>query len=179
MSLRGVNEGVFHVDRFSCSGPTENIPLRGLIPISDAMPRLASHLLNWWSMIKRILSLVLIGAITIAASGTSALAAEANAKEAASTEEMKAAIAKLGTGPSAHVKVTLRDKSRLQGYILKADEEHFVLVHEKTGVTTEVAYPQVKQVKGHNLSTGAKVAIGVGIGIVILLIVLKDRITSY
>ena len=92
--------------------------------------------------------------------------------------KVKAAIAKLGTDPSAQVRVTLRDKNKLKGYIKEANEDHFVLVNE-TGATTEIAYPQVKQVKGHNLSMGAKVAIGVGIAFVILLIVLKDRISSY
>ena len=130
-------------------------------------------------MLKRLLSLVLIGSIIMVAGGTSALAAEANAKEAASIEKVKAAIAKLGTGPSAQVKITLRDKNKLKGYIKEANEDHFVLVDEKTGASTEIAYPQVKQVKGHNLSTGAKVAIGVGIAFVILLIVLKDHITAY
>ena len=130
-------------------------------------------------MSKRLLSLVLIGSIIMVAGGTSALAAEASAKEAASTEEVKAAIAKLGTGPSAQVKITLHDKNKLEGYIKEANEDHFVLVNEKTEASTEIAYPQVKQVKGHNLSTGAKVAIGVGIAFVILLIVLKDHITAY
>jgi len=71
--------------------------------------------------------------------------------------------------------ITLRDK--LKGYIKEVNEEHPVLV-QQTGAATEVAYPQVKQVKGNNLSTGAKVAIGFGIGIVILLLILKDRING-
>ena len=129
-------------------------------------------------MLKKILCLVLIGSIMIVAGGRTALAASVNAKEAALTEKVKTAIAKLGTGPSAQVEITLHDKSKLKGYIKEADDEHFVLVH-KTGVATEVAYPQVRKVKGNNLSTGAKVAIGFGVGIVILLLVFKDRINSH
>ena len=129
-------------------------------------------------MLKKILCLVLIGSIMILAGGRTALAASVNAKEAALTEKVKTAIAKLGTGPSAQVEITLHDKSKLKGYIKEADDEHFVLVH-KTGVVTEVAYPQVRKVKGNNLSTGAKVAIGFGVGIVILLLVFKDRINSH
>ena len=129
-------------------------------------------------MLKKILCLVLIGSIMILAGGRTALAASVNAKEAALTEKVKTAIAKLGTGPSAQIEITLHDKSKLKGYIKEADDEHFVLVH-KTGVVTEVAYPQVRKVKGNNLSTGAKVAIGFGVGIVILLLVFKDRINSH
>ena len=35
-----------------------------------------------------------------------------------------------------------------------------------------IAYPQVKSVKGNNLSTGAKIAIGVGIVAAIIFIIL-------
>ena len=129
-------------------------------------------------MLKKAFCLLLIGTIMIVTSGRIALAANPRDKEAALTEKVKAAIAKLGTGPSARVEITLRDKSKLKGYIKDANEEHFMLVHQ-TGDATEVAYPQVKKVKGNNLSTGAKVAIGVGIGLVILILILKPRIDSY
>jgi hypothetical protein len=39
------------------------------------------------------------------------------------------------------------------------------------GVATTVAYPQVKQVRGNNLSTGGRIAIGVGLSIALLLAV--------
>ena len=128
-------------------------------------------------MLNRIFCLVLIGSIMSVTGGRLALAASVAAKQAAQTEKVRAAIAKLGTGPSARVEVTLNDKSKLKGYIKESDGDHFVLVHE-TGAATDIAYPQVKGVKGNNLSTGAKVAIGVGIGIVILLLVFKDRING-
>jgi hypothetical protein len=128
-------------------------------------------------MLKKAFCLILISSIMIVSGGSRlALAADAKAKEAAFTEKVKAAIAKLGTGPSAQVEIKLRDKS---GYIKEANEERFILVSTVTGDSTEVAYPQVKQVKGNNLSTGAKVAIGVGIAIVILILVFKDHIVAY
>ena len=129
-------------------------------------------------MLRKTFCLLLIGSIMMVTSGRMALAASARDKEAALTEKVKAAIAKLGTGPSAQAEITLRDKSKLKGYIKEANEEHFILVHQ-TGDATEVAYPQVKKVTGNNLSTGAKVAIGVGIGIVILLVALKGRIDGH
>lgn len=129
-------------------------------------------------MLRKTFCLLLIGSIMMVTSGRMALAATARNKEAALTEKVKAAIAKLGTGPSAQAEITLRDKSKLKGYIKEANEEHFILVHQ-TGDATEVAYPQVKKVTGNNLSTGAKVAIGVGIGIVILLVALKGRIDGH
>ncbi len=52
-------------------------------------------------MFKKVFCIVLISSIMVVTSARLALAAEATAKEAASTEKVKAAIAKLGTGPSA------------------------------------------------------------------------------
>jgi hypothetical protein len=134
---------------------------------------------RWSMMLKRTLSLVLISSIMVIIGSRPALAAEPNVKEAAFTEKVKAAIVKVGIGPSAKVEITLRDKSKLKGYIQEVNEDHFVLVRDKTGAATEIAYPRVRKVKGNNLSTGAKVAIGFGIGIAILLIVLKDHIMAY
>ena len=47
-----------------------------------------------------------------------------------------------------------------------------------TGVATQVAYPNVKQVKGNNLSEGAKIAIGVaiilGLGVLLAIVIGRD-----
>ena len=128
-------------------------------------------------MLKKISCLALISSIMIVTTGRIALAAKGEA-EAALPEKIKAAVAKLGTGPSARVEIKLHDKSKLKGYIKEANADSFVVV-DRTGLGTHVAYPQVKQVKGNNLSTGVKVAIGVGIGIAILLLVFKSRIDAH
>jgi len=103
----------------------------------------------------------------------------ANKKEAQFIERVKESVLKLGTGPEARVEVKLRDNARFKGYISEAGEESFMIVDMKTGFPMTIAYPQVKKVKGHNLSTGAKVAIGIGAAIVILVLVFKDHINSY
>lgn len=87
----------------------------------------------------------------------------ANPKEDKFAEKVKANITKIGTGKDACVEVKLRDKTKLKGYISQVNENSFVVVDEKTGASTEIPYPNAKQVKGNNLSTGAKIAIGVGI----------------
>lgn len=127
-------------------------------------------------MLKKLLCFGLVGALVSLTGGRLAAAADDGSKDAAFSEKVKAEIAKLGTGPSAVVEVKLRNKAKVKGYIQEVSENYFVVVDRKTGAATEVPYPQVKQVKGNNLSTGAKVAIGVGIGIVILLLIFKDRI---
>jgi hypothetical protein len=96
--------------------------------------------------------------------------AEKQAKYAA---KVRQSIYKLGVGPDARVAVKLQDKTRLVGYISEAGENSFVVTEPRTGAATVVTYPNVAQVKGQNLSTGAKIAIGAAIAAIILLLILK------
>ena len=92
----------------------------------------------------------------------------AKSKTEKGAEKIKAAILHLGTGPEARVKLNLRDKTKVAGYI----QESFTVADANTGATTTVPYPTVTQVKGNNLSTGAKVAIVLGIAAAVLAILL-------
>ena len=92
-------------------------------------------------------------------------------KEVRFAEKAKSEIAKLGTGPDARVEVKLRDKTKLKGHLSEVGDQSFAVVDDKTGVATTVTYPQVKQVRGNNLSTGAKIAIGVGIVLLVFLVI--------
>jgi hypothetical protein len=111
-------------------------------------------------MLKKCLSLVLVGLLLnlICVSTASASVPE---KEIQFIEKVRAGVAKLGTGTQSRVEVKLRDGRKLKGYIGEIGDDHFVVMDSKDGVAVPVAYPQVKQVKGNNLSTGVKIAIGV------------------
>ena len=100
-----------------------------------------------------------------------AFAGNKEEKEAQFAEKVKSEIARLGTGADARVELKLRDKTKLKGHISEVGNESFAVVDEKTGAVRTVAYPQVKQVKGNNLATGVKIAIGVAIFLAVLLIV--------
>ena len=123
-------------------------------------------------MYKKLLSLSLVALLTNFAGVPPAHASAKEEKDARFAGKVKASLLKLGSGEAARVKVRLRDKTKLEGYISGAGEEAFTVTHPKTGVATTVAYPQVKSVRGHNLSTGAKVAIGVGIAAAVIFIIL-------
>lgn len=127
-------------------------------------------------MFKKLLSALLVGLLIQLACIQPASAATRAEKEARFTEKVKAGIAKLGTGPQAVVEVKLRDKTKLNGYISEATDDYFVVM-DMTGNSTQVAYPQVKGVKGNNLSTGAKIAIGVALigGIFLIAILLLKQ----
>ena len=120
-------------------------------------------------MLKQYLAFVLIGLLAAAPSVWAKSKAE---KEAQQIEKIKTAILQLGTGPDARVSLKLRDKTKVTGYIQAAGAESFVVVDATTETATTVSYPNVTQVKGNNLSTGAKVAIVLGIVAAVLGILL-------
>ncbi len=114
-------------------------------------------------MLKKYLTLTLVGLVINLACAASASAGVNAEKEARRAEKMKAGIVKLGTGPQSRVEVKLLNGAKLKGYVREAAEDHFVIVEEEGGPATEVPYAQVKQVKGNNLTNGAeKVAVIAG-----------------
>ncbi len=92
-------------------------------------------------------------------------------KEAKFAQKVKTQITKLGFGTDAKVEVKLKDGKKLKGYVSNIGEESFSVTNEKTGVISEIPYPNAKQIKGNNLSTGVKIAIGVGIILIVLAII--------
>ena len=120
-------------------------------------------------MLKKVCSVVL-SALLLQAAAVPAFAATSAEKEAKRAEKVRTQLAKLGTGKDALLRVELRDKTKLEGYVSEAGAESFVIIN-KAGVATVVTYPQVKKAQGHNLATGDKIVIGIGIGVAIVLII--------
>ena len=127
-------------------------------------------------MFKKFLSVLLAGLLMQLACIQPARAETKAEKDAHFAEKVKAGVNRLGTGPEALVEVKLRDKRKLKGYISETADDYFVVM-DATGNPTQVAYPQVKSVKGNNLSTGAKIAIGVALvgGIFLISILLLKQ----
>ncbi|HVG19148.1 MAG TPA: hypothetical protein VNI02_08845 [Blastocatellia bacterium] len=96
-------------------------------------------------------------------------------KDARHVEKVRAGISKLGAGRDARVAVRLRDKTKVAGYISKIENDSFVVTDLKTSEATTIAYPDVVQVKGNNLSTSAKIAIGVGIAVGVIIVLYLVR----
>ena len=128
-------------------------------------------------MLKKLCSVVL-SALLLQAAAVTAVAATKAEKEAGRAEKVRTKLAKLGTGSDARIKLELRDKTKLEGFVKEAGADTFALT-DRAGKTTTVEYSQVSKAKGHNLSTGAKIGIGIGIGagvtlLIILLIAASD-----
>lgn len=116
---------------------------------------------------------MLSGILILTVSGLLSVQAKTG-KESQQVEKTRAGIQKLGVGQDARVEIKLRDNTKLKGYISEAGAETFTVTDLKTGASQTVAYPQVKQIKGNNLSTRTKVIIGAaiaaGIGIVLYIV---------
>ena len=120
---------------------------------------------------RKLLSLALVSFLLNLVCFTPTIAGTKTDKEFQFADRVKAGIAKLGTGPEAHVELKLRDGKKLKGYVTQIADDHFVVVNVKTGATMAVPYPQVKQVKGNNLSNGAQIAIAVVIAVVVITLI--------
>jgi hypothetical protein len=124
------------------------------------------------TMYKTVLSLALVTLLLGYLTVQPVYAGSTEHKQARYAEKIRIGIARLGTGEQARLRVKLRDKTQLDGYVSEAAEQDFVIVSAKTGAATSVPYAQVKQVQGNNLSTGAKIAIGLGVLAAILALLL-------
>jgi len=113
-------------------------------------------------MLKKTISTLLI-ALVVNLAVSSVLAETKEEKEAKFVQKVKTQVMKIGTGRDARVQVKLKDGTKLKGYVSQINETNFVVMNEITAAPTEVPYSKTKQIKGNNLSTGAKIAIGVGI----------------
>lgn len=116
-------------------------------------------------MFQKTLSGFLIAAIMAIATMQPAFAASREEQRAQQAAKVKAGIEKLGVGEQSRVSLKLRDKTKRSGYISEIGDDSFVVVEDRSSVATRVAYPDVAQVKGHNLTTGEKVLISVAIGV--------------
>ena len=128
-------------------------------------------------MLKKICSVVL-AALLLQSFSFPAFAKSDAGKEARRAEKVRTQLAKLGTGSDVRIKLELRDKTKLEGFVSGAGADTFALT-DGAGKTTTVEYSQVNKAQGNNLSTGAKIAIGVGIGagvtlLIILIIAASD-----
>jgi hypothetical protein len=116
-----------------------------------------------------IIAVVLLHTLLFVQPASAASKAE---KDARLATQVKQKLSNFGVGKDARLAVKLRSKALLGGYLESAGDESFVLTNLKTGDSTTVAYTEVTQVRGQNLGTGAKIAIGIAIGVGAVLIVL-------
>lgn len=93
-----------------------------------------------------------------------ALAQSSPTKQEQKTAKVKEKIKKLGIGERTKIKVKTYGGTTYQGYVSAANDDDFV-VADKNGDPNTIKYADVDKVGGRNLSTGAKIGIGIAIGV--------------
>jgi hypothetical protein len=119
-------------------------------------------------MFRKVLSLTLIALLINVWGGTPVRAGAQVVEQTRNVEKVKANIRKLGIGEAARVELRLWDGRKLRGYLREAGEDQFIVVDAKTGAETTVTYAQVRQVKGSNRLTAAKVGLTIAKGVAIV-----------
>ena len=93
-------------------------------------------------------------------------------EEAFQPAKVKADVQKRGIGEKSRVKVRLRNKEQVKGYISKIEDASFDVTDKNTGRATTISYADVQKVQGPGLSKGAKIGIGVGAAVVVVVVVI-------
>ncbi len=121
---------------------------------------------------KKHLTILLIGSLVFLASGGQTLGRSSGKDKVPTVEQIKAKIAKLGTGKKAKAQIKLRTGEKIKGFVSSAGDDSFAFTERDSKQTKTIAYADVVEVKkSGGLSTGAKIAIGLGIGVAVLAIV--------
>ena len=79
------------------------------------------------------------------------------------SERLKAKIEKLGVGKDSKIKVTLKDETKLNGFISARDENSFDITMKKNGEVRNVKYADVKKAEGKNSLLAVKIILSVGV----------------
>ena len=85
---------------------------------------------------------------------------------------IKAEVQKRGVGEKSRVKVRLRNKAEVKGYISKIEDASFDVTDKKTGRATTIPYMEVEKIRGSGLSKGAKIGIIAGAAVVTVAVVI-------
>ena len=91
---------------------------------------------------------------------------------ASQAAKVKTEVQKRGIGEKSRVKVRLRNKAEVKGYISKIEDASFDVIDKKTGRATTIPYAEVEKVQGSGLSKGAKIGIIAGAAVVIVAVVI-------
>ena len=104
--------------------------------------------------------------------------AQATQAQEASQSKIKAEVQRRGIGEKSRVKVRLRNKTQVKGYISKIEDASFDVTNKNSGQATTIPYADVEKVQGSGLSKGAKIGIIAGVAVVTFVVVIAVALKS-
>src|SRR5438128_1933861 len=103
---------------------------------------------------------------------------QATQAQEASQSKVKAEVQRRGIGEKSRVKVRLRNKTQVKGFISKIEDASFDVTDKNTGRATTIPYADVEKVQGSGLSKGAKIGIIAGVAVVTFVVVIAVALKS-
>jgi len=94
-------------------------------------------------------------------------------------EKARMEIQKRGVREKSRVRIRIRDRNEVKGYISQIEADTFQVTDSKTGKVTTIAYDTVDRVRGGGLSKSSKIAIGIGVGAAVAVIVFALVVASW
>jgi len=105
--------------------------------------------------------------------------AAARAEGPLQAAKVKGVVQKRGIGEKSRVKVRLRSKAEVKGYISKIEDASFDVTDKSSGQVTTISYANVERVQGNGLTTAAKIGIIVGVGVVTIVVVFAAELKAH
>src|SRR6266699_1984178 len=110
--------------------------------------------------------------VAVVVSNSVAVTQATQTQGASQAAKVKTEVQKRGIGEKSRVKVRLRNKAEVKGYISKIEDASFDVIDKKTGRATTIPYADVEKVQGSGLSKGAKIGIIAGVAVVTFVVVI-------
>ena len=117
-------------------------------------------------MRKTCLPSLLAGLLVLISAGRTLNANPQKQETTPAIDQIKGQVAKLGVGEKARGTITMKDGTKVKGYVYRAGDDDFVIRDRKTDAPTTIRYADVAKVKpdrGH--STAKHLGLGIGIGV--------------
>jgi hypothetical protein len=110
-------------------------------------------------MQRRLCCFLLAGLVVVGTSETPALAQAKFEAYQAQSAKVKAAIARLGTGEAAQIRITLLDMSFRSGYVSEVGDHSFIVANSVNETQVEIGYDEVARLRANNAITGLKLSL--------------------
>ncbi len=93
--------------------------------------------------------------------------------------KIRTEVQRRGIGEKSRVRVRLRNKAEVKGYISRIEDSSFDVTDKNTGQATNIPYAEAERIKGAGLSKGAKIGIIVGVAVAIVVVVFAAEAKSH
>jgi len=110
-------------------------------------------------MQRRLCCFLLAGLMVLGTGETRALAQAKFEAHPAQSIKVKEALASLGTGEAARIRVTLQDMSFRSGYVSEVRGHSFVVTNPLSETQVEIGYNEVMRLRADNTITGVKLSL--------------------